>query len=95
MKPKELHLELTHALECLDKLTLDVSFNTTRLLNYAGPCWRNQRILEVNIFDIKTTSSLLNNSLHQFIEFSESCLGNAVNAPDKGIFGLLIKSHVE
>lgn len=72
------------ALEYLDKLTSDVSSNTNRLLNYAGPNWRNQKNLEANLPDIKITSIQLKNSLHQFIKFSEGCLGNSVNAPDKG-----------
>lgn len=84
MKLKELHLDLNVALENLDKLTSDVSLNTIRLLNYAGPNWRNQNNLDVNIPDIKVTSFQLRTSLQQFIEFSEGCLGNAVNVPDKG-----------
>lgn len=59
--------------------------NTTRLLNYVGPNWRNIRNLEANILDIKITSLRLKSSLHQFIEFSEGCLGNSVNARDKGM----------
>lgn len=85
MQPKELSIDLNCALECLDRLTSDVSSITTRLLNYAGPNWRNQRNLDVSLTDIKTTSLQLKNNLHQFIEFSEGCLGNAVNAPDKGM----------
>jgi len=73
-------------LECLDKLTSEVSSNTTQLLNYAGPNWRNQKNLEANLLDIKKISLRLKNSLRQYIEFSEGCLGNAVNARDKGIF---------
>lgn len=86
MKPKELHFDLNVALENLDKLTSDVSLNTIRLLNYAGPNWRNQSNLNVNISDIKITSFQLKTSLQQFIEFSEGCLGNAVNVPDKGTY---------
>lgn len=85
MQPKELHLDLNCALENLDRLTSDVSYNTNRLLNYVGPNWRSQTKLGVNIADIRTISSRLKNNLHLFIEFSEGCLGNAVNAPDKGI----------
>lgn len=84
MQPKELPLNLNNALERLDRLTSDVSLNTTRLLNFVGPNWRNIRNLEANILDIKITSLRLKSSLHQFIEFSEGCLGNAVNACDKG-----------
>lgn len=94
MKPKELHLDLHVALENLDKLTSDVSLNTIRLLNYVGPNWRNQNNLNVNIPDIKITSFQLKTSLQQFIEFSEGCLGNAVNVPDKGT-NLLDKIYVE
>ncbi|VVC32042.1 Hypothetical protein CINCED_3A002269 [Cinara cedri] len=85
LQPKELLLDLNGALECLDGLTLDVSSFTTRLLNYAGPNWRNHKNLETNLPDIKLTSFRLKNRLHQFIEFSKGCLGNAMNAPDKGI----------
>jgi len=63
-----------------------VSSNTTQLLNYAGPNWRSQKNLEANLLDIKIISLRLKNSLRQYIEFSEGCLGNAVNARDKGIF---------
>lgn len=83
---KELPLNLDSALECLDRLSLDISSSTTRLLNYAGPNWRNQKNLETNLSDIKITSLRLKNSLHEFIEFSEGCLGNAANVPDKGLY---------
>jgi len=63
-----------------------VSSNTTQLLNYVGPNWRSQKNLEANLLDIKIISLRLKNSLRQYIEFSEGCLGNAVNARDKGIF---------
>jgi len=86
LQPKELSIDLNCALECLDKLTSEVSSNTTQLLNYAGPNWRSQKNLEANLLDIKIISLRLKNSLHQFIVFSEGCLGNAVNARDKGIF---------
>lgn len=85
LQPKELSIDLNCALECLDKLTSEVSSNTTQLLNYAGPKWRSQKNLEANLLDIKIISSRLKNSLHQFIVFSEGCLGNAVKARDKGI----------
>lgn len=74
----------------MDTLTSDVSSNTTRLLNYAGPNWRSLKNLEANISDIKVTSLQLKDSLHKFVDFSEGCLGNAVNAPDKGENLLLI-----
>jgi len=77
-------------LENLDRLTLDVSSNTTKLLNYAGPNWRSRKNLKTNLPNIKITSSQLKNSLHQFIEFSEGCLGNALNVPDKGMATLYI-----
>lgn len=86
MQPKELSIDLNCALECLDKLTSEVSSNTAQLLNYAGPNWRSQKNLEANLLDIKNISLRLKSSLHQFIVFSERCLGNAVNARDKGIF---------
>lgn len=73
------------ALECFDRLTSDVSSSTNRILNYAGPNWRSLKNLEAYLPDIKVTSLRLKNNLHQFIEFSEGCLGNAVNAPDKGM----------
>lgn len=85
MQPKELPIDLDCALKSLDKLTSEVSYNTTRLLNHAVPNWRNKRNLNINIPDIKMTSLSLKNNLHEFIEFSKGCLGNAVNAPDKGI----------
>lgn len=85
LQPKELSIDLNFALECLDKLTSEVSSNTTQLLNYAGPNWRSLKNLEANLLDIKIISLQLKNSLHQFIAFSEGCLGNAVNARDKGI----------
>ncbi|XP_026809766.1 breast cancer anti-estrogen resistance protein 1 [Rhopalosiphum maidis] len=85
LQPKELSIDLNCALDCLDKLTSEVSSNTTQLLNYAGPNWRNQKNLEANLVDIKIISLRLKNSLRQFIEFSEGCLGNAINACDKGI----------
>jgi len=90
LQPKELSIDLNCALECLDKLTSKVSSNTTQLLNYAGPNWRSQKNLEANLLDIKMISLRLKNSLHKFIAFSEGCLGNAVNARDKGI--LVIKN---
>lgn len=85
LKSKELLLNLPYALKCLDRLTSDVSSNTTRLLHYAEPHWRNRKNLEANISDIKMTSLQLKSSLHQFVEFSEGCLGNSMNASDKGI----------
>ncbi|KAF0751952.1 breast cancer anti-estrogen resistance protein 1 [Aphis craccivora] len=85
LQPKELSIDLNRALECLDKLTSEVSSNTTQLLNYVGPNWRSQKNLEANLLDIKIISLRLKNSLRQYIEFSEGCLGNAVNARDKGI----------
>lgn len=90
LQPKELSIDLKCALESLDKLTSDVSSSTTRILNYAGPNWRSLRNLEANLPDVKVISLQLKNNLHQFIEFSEGCLGNAVNAPDKGIYYVYI-----
>lgn len=84
MQLKELPLDLDCALEYLDKLSFDICSSTTRILNYAGPNWRSLKNLETNLPDIKLTSLKLKNILHQFIEFSEGCLGNAAKAPDKG-----------
>lgn len=77
------------ALEYLDKLTNEVSSITSRLLSYAGPNWRNQTNMESNLTDIKITTIRLKMNLHKFVDFSEGCLGNAVNALDKGELYLL------
>ncbi|XP_050421811.1 enhancer of filamentation 1 isoform X2 [Adelges cooleyi] len=85
VQPKELLLSLNSALDCLDKLTVDICSTTTRLLGFASPKWRNQKNLEANISDIKLISNNLKDGLQKIIEFSEGCLGNSLKAPDKGI----------
>ncbi|XP_050540750.1 breast cancer anti-estrogen resistance protein 1 [Daktulosphaira vitifoliae] len=82
---KELSLNLNSALDYLDKLTIDICSTTSRLLGFASPNWRTQKNLEINIPAIKLTSINLKNGLHKLVEFSEGCLGNSLNAPDKGI----------
>lgn len=72
------------AQEYLDRLTCEVSSITSQLLTYAGPDWRNRTNLESNLTDIKITTIRLKMSLHKFVDFCEGCLGNAVNALDKG-----------
>lgn len=77
------------AQEYLDRLTCEVLSITSQLLSYAGPDWRNQTNLESNLTDIKITTIRLKMSLHKFVDFCEGCLGNAVNALDKGKIYLL------
>ncbi|XKL63815.1 hypothetical protein PGB90_006179 [Kerria lacca] len=83
--PRELPLELNSAIENLEKLESEVTSAIGKLLSYAGPSWREREKLQPVLMDIKLAVLRLRSSLHDLSEFSEGVLGNALNAPDKGL----------
>ncbi|XP_022908910.1 enhancer of filamentation 1 isoform X2 [Onthophagus taurus] len=82
---KELPLELTSALETLDKLQGETKSAVSRLLSYVVPEWRQMGKLEQNLMEIRLAVERLRTSLHDLAEFCEGALGNATKATDKNL----------
>lgn len=87
---RELPLELSSALEHLDKLQTDTTSAILKLLSYVGQDWRSREKLEVNVMDIKLAVQRLRTSLHELAEFTEGALGNAARASDKNLAAKLL-----
>ncbi|KAK6630916.1 hypothetical protein RUM44_003088 [Polyplax serrata] len=88
-KPKELPLELTSALESLNRLQHEASGAVQRLLGLFSPSWRSPENLRNGILDIKLAAERLRTSLHELSEFYAGSLGNAYKAADKNLIGKL------
>lgn len=87
---RELPLELSSALETLEKLRSDTTSAISKLLSYVGPEWRNKDKLEANILDIKLAVERVKISLHDLAEFTEGALANAARASDKNLAAKLL-----
>ncbi|XP_017780924.1 PREDICTED: breast cancer anti-estrogen resistance protein 1 isoform X2 [Nicrophorus vespilloides] len=87
---KELPLELSSALETLERLQTETTTVTSKLLGFVTPKWRTYEKLEQNIMEIKLVVIRLKTSLHDFAEFCEGALGNATRATDKNLAGKLV-----
>lgn len=82
---KELPLELSSALETLERLETDTLSATSKLLGFVSPNWRTREKLETNRMDIKLVVTRLRTSLHDLAQFGEGALGNAAKASDKNL----------
>lgn len=82
---KELPLELSSALETLDRLQTEATTAVTRLLSFVSPNWRVPEKLDPVLMDLKLAAVRLRTALHDLSEFGEGALGNAGKADDKSI----------
>lgn len=82
---KELPLELSSALETLDRLQTEATTAVTRLLSFVTPNWRTPEKLDPILMDLKLAAVRLRTALHDLSEFGEGALGNASKADDKNI----------
>lgn len=82
---KELPLELSSALETLDRLQTEATTAVTRLLSFVSPNWRVPEKLDPILMDLKLAAVRLRTALHDLSEFGEGALGNAGKADDKTI----------
>ncbi|KAF5303995.1 hypothetical protein FQA39_LY01780 [Lamprigera yunnana] len=82
---KELPLELSFALDSLEKLQSEVTSAISKLLSFVIPNWRTRERLEGTIMDIKLSVMRLRTSLQDLAEFGEGALGNATRATDKNL----------
>lgn len=82
---KELPLELSSALENLERLETDMTSSITKLLSFVGLKWRTKEKLSQNVLEIKLSITRLHSSLHDLMEFGEGALGNAAKATDKNL----------
>uniref|UniRef100_A0A336LZY3 Breast cancer anti-estrogen resistance protein 1 n=1 Tax=Culicoides sonorensis TaxID=179676 RepID=A0A336LZY3_CULSO len=82
---KELPLELSSALETLDRLQTEATTAVTRLLSFVCPNWRLPEKLDPVLMDLKLAAVRLRTALHDLSEFGEGALGNAAKADDKNI----------
>ncbi|KAB0796548.1 hypothetical protein PPYR_10609 [Photinus pyralis] len=87
---KELPLELSFALDSLEKLQNEVTAAISKLLAFVSPHWRTREKLETNIMDIKLSVMRLRTSLQDLAEFGEGALGNATRATDKNLASKLM-----
>lgn len=87
---KELPLELSFALDSLEKLQNEVTSAISKLLAFVSPNWRSKEKLEGNIMDIKLSVMRLRTSLQDLAEFGEGALGNATRATDKNLAAKLM-----
>lgn len=86
---KELPLELSSALENLERLQTETTSAITRLQSFVAPKWRTRDRLENTLMEIKLSVTRLGTSLHDLVEFGEGTLGNATRASDKNLAGKL------
>lgn len=82
---KELPLELSFALDSLEKLQCETTAAVSKLLAFVSPNWRSKEKLESTIMDIKLSVMRLRTSLQDLAEFCEGSLGNATRATDKNL----------
>lgn len=82
---KELPLELSFALDTLEKLQSETTSAISKLLGFVSPNWRTKEKLEGNIMDIKLSVMRLRTSLQDLAEYGEGTLGNASRASDKNL----------
>lgn len=68
---KELPLELTSALEGLQKLQSEASAAISRLLGFVSPGWRTLNKLDATLMDLRLAALRLRTSLHDLAEFAE------------------------
>lgn len=80
---KELPLELSFALETLEKLQNEAITAITKLLSFVSPNWRTIEKLELHLMDIKLAVIRHKTSLHDFAQFCLRVLGNASRATNK------------
>ncbi|XP_054286391.1 breast cancer anti-estrogen resistance protein 1 isoform X2 [Macrosteles quadrilineatus] len=83
--PRELPLELSSALDCLERLESEAATAVCRLLAFVTPGWRTREALEPRLLDIKLAVVRLRTAVHDLAQFTEAALGNAAKAPDKGL----------
>lgn len=86
---KELPLELSSALDNLERLQTETTSSISKLLGFVGPQWRSREKLEASLMEIKLAVIRLRTSLHDLAEFGEGTLGNAARASDKNLAGKL------
>lgn len=82
---KVLPLELSSALETLDKLQVEATSAITRLLGFVMPQWRTKDKLEPILMEFKLAAVRFRTVLHDLAEFGDGALGNAARADDKGL----------
>ncbi|XP_063700812.1 breast cancer anti-estrogen resistance protein 1 isoform X2 [Culicoides brevitarsis] len=82
---KELPLELSSALDTLDRLQTEATSTVTRLLSFVSPNWRAPEKLDSILMDLKLAAVRLRTVLHDLSQFGEGALGNAAKADDKAI----------
>lgn len=87
---KELPLELSSALENLERLQTDTTSAISKLLSFVGPGWRSREKLAANVMDVKLAVVRLRTSLQDLAEFAEGALGNAARASDKNLASKLL-----
>ncbi|XP_066257860.1 enhancer of filamentation 1 [Euwallacea similis] len=82
---KELPLELSSALENLERLETDTLSAISKLLGFVSPNWRSREKLEKSGMEIRLSVTRLRTSLHDLAQFGEGALGNAAKASDKNL----------
>lgn len=82
---KVLPLELSSALDTLDKLQNEATSAITRLLGFVMPQWRTKEKLEPILMEFKLAAVRFRTVLHDLAEFGDGALGNAARADDKGL----------
>ncbi|CAB3374731.1 Hypothetical predicted protein [Cloeon dipterum] len=80
-----LPLELTAALETLSRLEAELQASAGKLLGFVAPNWRCLDSLEPRVLDLKLAAHRVRTALQDLLRFGEGALGNAINAPDKGL----------
>lgn len=82
---KELPLELSSALDTLDRLQTEATTAVQRLLSFVSSSWRQSDKLDPILMDLKLAAVRLRTALHDLSEFGEGCLGNAAKMEDKAL----------
>lgn len=83
---KELPLELSSALDTLNRLQNEAITGVTKLLSFVNSQWRVREKLEPLLMDIKLSVVRMKTALHDLAEFAEGALGNALKTEDKRNF---------